>query len=221
MNTTPEFNDSSVTLLKKILVAVEEGGGGEPGPEGPAGPTGPAGADGDGTAYYGQVSKITSGTINIATAGTYQSTGLTATLDTESYGISLGTTDTFAIKNTSGETLLVKIYGSADIDAGNNKVLGIKLALNGTPVDNTECNAPTGNGASFAKLITNWMIELAPNDEVALYVTNKTNTGNVTFLRGRLVASTVGRQGEEGPQGPEGPAGSGADLQEVWLHTGI
>jgi hypothetical protein len=121
--------------------------------------------------------------------------------------VSLGTTDSFAVKNTSGSAQLFKIYGSADIDAGNNRVLGIKLALNGTPIDNTECNASTGQGTTFAKLVTNWMIELQPNDEVALFVTNKTTAGNVTLLRGRLVASTVGRQGEEGATGVAGATG--------------
>jgi hypothetical protein len=141
--------------------------------------------------YYGQISKTTSSTINIGTAGVYQSTGLTGSLDVEAFGIGVGNTDKFAIKNVSGETILVKVYGSSDIAAGNNKVLGIKLALNGVPIDNTECNAPTGTGTSFAKLVTNWMIRMAPNDEVALFVTNFTNSGNVTFQRGRLVASTV------------------------------
>jgi hypothetical protein len=162
---------------------------------------GPPGQDGTGTAYYGEVSRITNGVVNISTAGTYQSTGLTAILDPENFGVSLGTVDSFAIKNTSGQTVLYKIYASADIEAGNNKVLGIKLALNGNPINETECNAPTGTGTSFAKLITNWMIELAPDDEVALYVTNFTNTGNVTLQRGRIVASTVGRQGNQGPAG--------------------
>jgi hypothetical protein len=183
------------------------GADGATGATGVSGATGASGADGTGTAYYGQVSRITNGTINVATAGTYQSTGLTATLDSKNFGISLGTTDTFAVRNTSGSAQLFKIYGSADIEAGNNTILGIKLALNGTPVDNTECNAPTGVGTTFAKLITNWMIELQPNDEVALFVTNKTTAGNVTLLRGRVVASTVGRQGEEGATGVTGATG--------------
>ena len=151
------------------------------------------GGSGGGTALYGQVVKQTSGTVNIATAGVYQSTGLTATLDSQFRGINLGTTDLFAVKNVTASSQLLKIYGSADVDAGNNKILGIKLALNGTPIDSTECNASTGQGTTFAKLVTNWMIELSPNDEVALYVTNKTISGNVTLLRGRLVASTVGK----------------------------
>jgi hypothetical protein len=132
---------------------------------------------------------------------------LVGTLDPENFGVSLGTTDTFAVKNTSGETVLFEIYGSADIDSGNNKILGIKLALNGVPIDETECQSSTATSTNFAKLVTNWMVELAPNDEVALYVTNFNNSGNITFLRGRLVASTVGRQGNSGTTGATGPTG--------------
>ena len=179
------------------------------GVQGPIGLTGPAGADGDGTAYYGQVSRMTSGTINVATAGVYQSTGLTGTLDSEAYGISLGTTDTMAVKNTSGETVLYKIYASADVESGNNHVLGIKLALNGVEIDETECRSPTGTGSgNFAKLVTNWMIELAPDDEVALFFTDFTTNGNKTLQRCRIVAATPGRQGETGLTGATGAAGA-------------
>jgi hypothetical protein len=61
------------------------------------------------------------------------------------------------------------------------------------------------------------MIELAPNDEVALYVTNFSSTGNITLLRGRLVASTVGK---EGATGATGPAGSGAGTLSQTLLLG-
>jgi hypothetical protein len=49
---------------------------------------------------------------------------------------------------------------------------------------------------------------LQPDDEVALYVTNKSASGNVTFLRGRLVASTVGKQGVNGTSGTSGTSGA-------------
>lgn len=155
---------------------------------------GAPGADGDGVAYYGQVF-ATPGSISIATAGAFQSTGLNSTLNVENYGVVKGTTDQFAIKNNTGVVQLFKVYGSADIEAGNNKVLGIRLALNGVSIPETECQSATGNATSFAKLVTNWMIELQPNDEVALYVTNTTTAGPINLLRGRIVASTVGKQG--------------------------
>jgi hypothetical protein len=140
---------------------------------------------------YGQVSKMNNGTITIATQSTYQSTGLTATLDSIASGVALGTTNTFAIKNTSGETRIFDIYASMDADTGaTTSVLGIGLAKNGTFVNSTECRAWAIANQS-AKLVSSWMIELAPNDELALFVANFTGTGTVNFLRGRIVARTV------------------------------
>jgi hypothetical protein len=160
---------------------------------GPAGPAGPAGAPGaPASMVRGQASKMDSGTISISTAGVYVSTGLTAVFDSSTAsGLSLGTTDTFGLKNTSGATKLLRFYGSIDAAAGNNQTLGIKLALNGTPVDETECRAFKAAGSSVAKLMTSWMLELDDDDEVSLLITNHTATGNITFQRGRILASEI------------------------------
>jgi hypothetical protein len=87
--------------------------------------------------------------------------------------------------------MTVRFYASADVDAGNNKRLGLKLALNGTAIAETECNAPTGQAASFAKLVTSWMIRMEPDDEVSLFLTNFTNTGNITVERARIIAESI------------------------------
>lgn len=140
----------------------------------------------------GQLSRLTDGTISDITQGVYKSTGLVGVLDTSTAnGISLGTTDTFALKNTSGVTKLMRIYGSMDAQAGNNHYLGIKLALNGTPINETECKAFTGSSNAETKLVCEWMISMVANAEVALFVTNHSDTTNITFKRGRLVASEV------------------------------
>jgi hypothetical protein len=142
-------------------------------------------------ARYGQVSKMDNGTITIATQSTYQSTGLTATLDSLASGIARGTTNTFAIKNTSGETRIFDIFASMDADtSATTSVVGIGLAKNGTFINSTECRAWAVANQS-AKLVSSWMIELAPNDEVALFVANFTGTGSLNFLRGKIVARTV------------------------------
>ena len=151
---------------------------------------GPAEAD----LVRGQVSKTDSGTINIVTQSVYVTTGLTGTFDsTTANGMTLGTTNAFAVKNTSGATKLMQVYGSIDAKttSGNNKVLGIKLAKNGTAIDQTECRAFTGSGAEEAKLVTNWMISMAANDEVSLFVANHSSTEDISFGRGRLVATEV------------------------------
>ena len=142
----------------------------------------------------GQVSKMDAGTIDIVTQSVYVSTGLTGTFDsTTANGMTLGTTNAFAVKNTSGATKLMQVYGSIDAKTttGNNKVLGIKLAKNGTAIDQTECRAFTGSGAEEAKLVTNWMISMAANDEVALFIANHSGTEDISFGRGRLVATEV------------------------------
>ena len=142
----------------------------------------------------GQVSKMDAGTIDIVTQSVYASTGLTGTFDsTTANGMTLGTTNAFAVKNTSGATKLMQVYGSIDAKTttGNNKVLGIKLAKNGTAIDQTECRAFTGSGAEEAKLVTNWMISMAANDEVALFIANHSGTEDISFGRGRLVATEV------------------------------
>lgn len=142
----------------------------------------------------GQVNKMDAGTITITTQSVYVSTGLTGIFDsTTASGTSLGTTNTFAVKNTSGTTKLMQIYGSIDAKTvtGNNHTLGIKLAKNGTAIDQTECRAFTGSGGQEAKLVTNWMISMAANDEVALFIANHSGTENISFGRGRLVATEV------------------------------
>ena len=146
----------------------------------------------DGVAIRGQCSKMTDGTIDITTQGTYVTTGLTATLDSSTaYGMVLGTDDAFGLKNDSGGTKLFRVYGSIDATDGNNSTLGIKLAKNGVAIDNSECRAFTGSGAQEAKLVTSWMVELEDGDEVSLLIANHSSTTDITLKRGRVIAVEV------------------------------
>jgi hypothetical protein len=156
---------------------------------GPAGPSGAAA-----TMVRGQASKMDAGTIDIETQSIYITTGLTGILDTSTAnGMVLGTAHAFALKNTSGSTKLLRFFGSIDArtTSGNNKVLGVKLALNGVAIDATECRAFTGGNNEEAKLVTSWMIELNNEDEVSLFIANHSDNGDISFRRGRLVASEV------------------------------
>ena len=146
----------------------------------------------DGVAIRGQCSRMTDGTIDITTQGTYVTTGLTATLDSSTaYGMVLGTDDAFGLKNDSGATKLFRIYGSIDATDGNNSTLGVKLAKNGVAIDNSECRAFTGSGAQEAKLVTSWMVELEDGDEVSLLIANHSNTTDIILKRGRVIAVEV------------------------------
>lgn len=144
------------------------------------------------TPVRGQLSRTTIGDINIESQGAYVTTGLEGTLDTATAsGMARGTTDTFGLKNTSNATRLMRFYGSIDAADGNNQTLGIKLALNGTPIDATECRAFTSSGGAEAKLVTSWMINMADGDEVSLFIANHSGTSNIELRRARLVASEV------------------------------
>jgi hypothetical protein len=140
----------------------------------------------------GQVSRTTTGTVTITTAGTYVTTGLAATLDTSTAnGFILGTTDQFGVKNDTNVSRIMRVYGSADARGGNNQIHGIKLALNGTPINQTECRAFTGSSSQEAKLVTSWIIRMEPNDEVSLFIANISTTDDIEIRRGRIVATAV------------------------------
>ena len=141
----------------------------------------------------GQVFITTNQTVTISTAGQYVTTGIDGNFDTATaQGFVKGTVDTFGVKNNTDVTRLMQVYASADCRAGNNLVHGLKLALNGTPIDNTECRSFTGSGANdFAKLVTNFVIKMAPGDEVSLFLANISNTNNITVGRARLIATAV------------------------------
>jgi hypothetical protein len=129
--------------------------------------------------------------------------------------MALGTTDTFAVKKTAPGKHFIRVYGSMDARAGNNKTLGIKLALNGTAIDESECRAFTGSSAQEAKLVTSWIIEMDEGDEVALFAANISDTVDIDLQRARIVAAAVTQPGLTGPTGatgatgPQGPAGLG------------
>lgn len=161
------------------------------------------------TTFRGQCGVITDHLVPISTVATFTPTGITATYDTTiGYNSSLGVVDGFAIKNLSGATLLARVYASADCTAKNNEVLGIKLAYNGSAIDETECRAFTGSGGQEAKLVTSWIIEMEPDAEVSLLLANFAAAEDITVKRGRLVVSGVIGQGPIGPQGPQGATGA-------------
>jgi hypothetical protein len=141
----------------------------------------------------GQVSRQTNGTVTITTAGQYVTTGLTSTLDTSTAnGFIGGVTDEFGVKNNTDISRVMRVYASMDARGGNNQVHGLKLALNGTPIDATECRSFTGAGPNdFAKLVTSWVIRMEPDDEVSLLIANHSSTDNIVVSRGRVVATAV------------------------------
>lgn len=140
----------------------------------------------------GQSSRITSGTISFSGVGVYSGSIPSATFDSTT---ALGTTagsSAFSIKNTSGATRVVMVSASIEVErtlSGTNDI-GIKLAKNGSQINETEIQENTSSN-NPAYLTTSWMVSLANNDEVALFVANLTSTDSVNFNRGRIVVSAA------------------------------
>lgn len=141
----------------------------------------------------GQIS-IQNGTAptDIVTAGVFVPAGINGTLD-ESVSIDFEalTDGDFGMRYTGATTRTFWIFGSFDCSDGNNKTLAIRMAKNGTDIPATECRAFTSSGGAEAKLVSNWMIELATDDEISLIVANITSSDDVIIRRGRLVVNSI------------------------------
>ena len=169
---------------------------GETGPQGIQGETGPQGIQGEPgegfSPFRGLIWNQTGGTINIDSAGTYVPINLAGTLDPVSLGMGLSSIPNVSgLKNTSGETKIVAVVATYDGKAGNNHAIGLKLALNNTPIDASECTSFAGGGGQFGKTMTQFMLELAPNDEIAMWASNIDTSNNLTIARYKMIVFAV------------------------------
>ena len=153
------------------------------------------GGTGHNTSARGQIFRVNPFTaITVASAGVFYSPTNAGNLDS-AVNMTLGAANTFSIRNTTGATRVFRIYASADATAGNNDILAIKL-FSGTAgalsvIDASECRAYTSNTNAAAKLVTSWLVTLANNQEVAIYLANTTSTNSIVIERARLIAEAV------------------------------
>jgi hypothetical protein len=141
--------------------------------------------------YYGQMSNQTPQTVTITTQGVYVPMNITGTFDTaNSEGTSAPTVGTFGVKNISNKRLRFLVIATADVEIGNNKSAGWRLAVNGVALPETTCSATTGT-SNFAKLMTQWIVQLDTNDEVTCLLANLTGTQNIQVDRSKIVAVKV------------------------------
>lgn len=143
------------------------------------------------TKYYGQMSNQSSQTVNITTQGVYVPMNIIGTFDnTNSQGTSAPTTASFGIKNSAGDNKKYVVIATADVEIGNNKTAGWRLAVNGVLIAETTCTATTGT-QNFAKLMTQWIVTLDDGDEISCYLANLSNTDNIQVDRSKIVAFTL------------------------------
>lgn len=247
MNTNPEFNDSSVTLLKKILQIYQNGGG--IGPEGPAGPAGTNGLDGktilngsgapgaglgvDGDFYidttgeliygpktggaWGAGVSIVGDTGPVGPAGPTGPTGADGQ-SSSFYDYKIKTTitsgdpgNTYIIYNNATQTSATQI----NVSHINKDGYDIDILLNLIKTGDQFFIQDVSDSTNYQK----WQVTSTPTEQatyIEIPVTLVTSIGTGTTGFGNnlevlfIIATSSG-----------GGGGGGADLQEVWLHTGI
>jgi hypothetical protein len=201
----------------------DTGATGATGPQGDTGATGPTGPQGDtgATGATGPAGSVASLYLDWANIGWQNVEGpfsVTAseyrTLPFSGQGVSrlsgsiIGITASngFGAQLSTGGSGIgraFKIMAATDIQAGNNKVLGLRLRVYdrsspfsswaATDILLSECRAPTGVGTTFAKLFTEWIyIPSNQEEEVVVTVANHTNTTPLTIDRIKMVITDLG-----------------------------
>jgi hypothetical protein len=141
----------------------------------------------------GAISRQTSGTVTITTAGVYEPINLAGTLDTDvSFNMSIsGAPNVSGLKNDTDQTRTMVVIGSYDGKAGNNQTIGCKLAINGVLIDESECTSFSGNILQFSKTLSQWIVKLGPGDEVTMYAANLDATDDIDLTRYKMVAHAI------------------------------
>lgn len=139
------------------------------------------------------MSRQTSGTVTITTAGVYVPMNLAGTLDPDGTFnmVASGAPNVSGIKNDTDQARTVMIVATYDGKGGNNNAIGLKLALNGTPVDATECRTFGGGTGQVGKAMTQWIERMEPGDEVTILAANIDATTNITVERFKLLAHAI------------------------------
>lgn len=173
------------------LQSLAEGGG-----QGPQGTTGPQGTGTSTPVQFAAIGEVTTQGpfstggvtkfIKLPFSGSGNFNGVMGTASGGDFGAKLGPDDH-----------AYQVYASADVEAGNNKTVALRLQMEGGAVlFQTECRSRTTNSGTFAKVVTDWIIVpsdiTSPNESVYLTIANMTDSGDITIQRCRCVVVDLG-----------------------------
>lgn len=152
-------NETEILLLRRRVAALEE-------------------------RFYGFVSYTTPTLVDIVTAGVYVDLPFTGTLEIGA-GVEPAS-GKLGLKNISKKRYLIDVVATFDAEAvGSNKVLGLRLVQNGTPIPGCLCEATVANN-TIGKLHSFGQVWVEPGDEITMQAVNNTNTNDFEFERGRM-----------------------------------
>ena len=134
----------------------------------------------------------TGDTVSVSVAGTYYPLNIAGTLDTDAtFNMTAGVTNASGLVNDTDQARTVVFIATYDGKGGNNNAIGLKLALNGVPIDATECRSFGGASGLVGKTMTQWIERVQPGDEVSMWGANIDATDDLVIERFKLLAHAV------------------------------
>jgi len=134
----------------------------------------------------------TGDTVAVTTAGVYYPINIAGTLDPDAtFNMVAGTDNVTGVKNNTTQARTVAFIATYDGKCGNNNAMGLKMALNGVPIDATECRSFGGSAGQVGKTMTQWIERMEPGDEVSMWAANIDTTDDLEIDRFKLLAHAV------------------------------
>jgi len=134
----------------------------------------------------------TGDTVAVTTAGVYYPINIAGTLDPDAtFNMVAGTDNVTGVKNNTTQARTVAFIATYDGKCGNNNAMGLKMALNGVPIDATECRSFGGSTGQVGKTMTQWIERMEPGDEVSMWAANIDTTDDLEIDRFKLLAHAV------------------------------
>lgn len=134
----------------------------------------------------------TGGTVAVTTAGVYYPINIAGTLDPDAtFNMVASTDNVTGVKNDTNQARTVAFIATYDGKGGNNNAIGLKLALNGVPIDATECRSFGGSTGQVGKTMTQWIERMEPGDEVTMWGANIDATDDLVLERFKLLAHAL------------------------------
>lgn len=134
----------------------------------------------------------TAGVVPVSAAGTYYPINLTGTLDPDAtFNMTAGTTNASGLVNATDQARTIVFIATYDGKCGNNNAMGLKLAVNGAPIDPTECRSFAGSSGQVGKTMTHWIKRVEPGDEISMWAANIDTTDDLIIDRFKLLAHAI------------------------------
>ena len=135
----------------------------------------------------------TGGTVAVTTAGVYYPINIAGTLDPDAtFNMTASAApNVTGVKNDTDQARTIVFVATFDGKGGNNNAIGLKLALNGTAIDASECRSFGGSTGQVGKTMTQWIERMEPGDEVTMLGANIDATDDLELERFKLLAHAV------------------------------